>query len=102
MRRAGCQTGWFALECVFFESQTQHLSKMIIFCFAIGIRCIHAIVYRMVVISKGVHQIHNSNSLNYAVRVSTVLAFYHLNFLGITFVLNAVIDDQIGSVAVID
>lgn len=71
------------LNAFFFESQTQHLSKMIIFCFAIGIGCIHAIVYRMVVISKGVHQIHNSNSFNYAVRVSTVLVFYHLNFLGI-------------------
>ncbi len=75
---------------------------MIVFCFAIGIGGIHAIVYRMAVISKGVHQIHNSNPFNYAVRVSAVLTLYHLDLLGVAFALNAVIDDQVGFIAIVD
>ena len=35
-------------------------------------------------------------------RIPTILTFYHFNFLGIAFVLNAIIQNQVGFVAVIN
>ena len=89
-------------DAFFFESQTQHLPEMIIFCFAIYIVGIHAIVYWMVLIPMSVYQVYNSNSFNYTVRISAVLTLYHLDFLGVASALNAVIDDQVGFIAIVD
>ncbi len=79
------------LNTFFFKGLAKHIPEVVVLGLAIVVRSIHTEIDGMVVFLRGMNQINNPDSFHQAMGVSTILTFHHFNFLGIAFILNAVI-----------
>lgn len=83
-------------------SMKDHFPEMILFRFAIRHRRIDSKINRVIALLIGMNSINNTDPFHQAVHISTVLTFHYFNHMGMAFILNTVIHNQIGFRTVMD